>query len=126
VVPHELKMRREHGSYAVLPLFFKAHKLGYLLLELGLHEAFAYEALRELFSAAVKGALLVREVTEVRDEHSLTLDAIADYSSNLEEVSRSLHQLCSNADAAAVKDELGRLRDIVASELSRVRRLNVK
>lgn len=99
LVPAILKARREPPSFVVLPLFFRAERLGYLLLELGRHQVFAYEALRELFSAAVKGAGLVREVIEAREERALTLDALETRQEQLARACERLARLRAAASA---------------------------
>lgn len=103
VVPQELR-RREHGSYAVLPLFFKQERLGYLLVELGIEEGFAYEALRELFSAAIKGARLVHEVTQAREEHALMAEALESHAGDFTRLHRNLDEL--KTKVATVAPEL--------------------
>ena len=51
-------------SVVVEPLFFENKQLGYAVLELGPKRRVVYELLRELISAALKGAELVRRVAE--------------------------------------------------------------
>jgi hypothetical protein len=57
-------------------LFFKQEIMGYLLIEFDVAQVFAYEALRDLLSAALKGAELVEQLRAAereRDEARLRL-----------------------------------------------------
>jgi phosphoserine phosphatase RsbU/P len=63
VVPKELRGERRK-SLVVEPLFFEGRQLGYAALELGPKRRVVYELLRELISAALRGAELVRRVAE--------------------------------------------------------------
>jgi len=63
IVPQEFRgVRRK--SMVVEPLFFEARQLGYAVFELGPRRRVVYELLRELISAALRGAELVRRVAE--------------------------------------------------------------
>jgi phosphoserine phosphatase RsbU/P len=55
-------------NYVVAPLFFKQEILGYLVIEFDFVQTFAYEAIRDLVSAALKGAMLVRDVLQQKNE----------------------------------------------------------
>lgn len=48
-------------SFAVAPLLFRGEELGLLILQLGAADGYVYEALRNLFAAAVKGARLLED-----------------------------------------------------------------
>ncbi|MES1173253.1 MAG: SpoIIE family protein phosphatase [Myxococcales bacterium] len=63
IVPRELLGQRRK-SVVVEPLFFENRQLGYAVLELGPRRRVVYELLRELISAALRGAELVRRVAE--------------------------------------------------------------
>jgi len=63
IVPSELRGERRK-SLVVEPLFFEGRQLGYAVLELGPKRRVVYELLRELISAALRGAELVRRVAE--------------------------------------------------------------
>ena len=63
IVPQELRGQRRK-SLVVEPLFFENRQLGYAVLELGPKRRVVYELLRELISAALRGAELVRRVAE--------------------------------------------------------------
>jgi phosphoserine phosphatase RsbU/P len=63
IVPRELLGERRK-SLVVEPLFFEGRQLGYAVLELGPKRRVVYELLRELISAALRGAELVRRVAE--------------------------------------------------------------
>jgi serine phosphatase RsbU (regulator of sigma subunit) len=63
IVPCELRTERRK-SLVVEPLFFENRQLGYAVFELGPKRRVVYELLRELISAALRGAELVRRVAE--------------------------------------------------------------
>ncbi|HKO52886.1 MAG TPA: SpoIIE family protein phosphatase [Polyangiaceae bacterium] len=63
IVPSELRGERRK-SLVLEPLFFEGRQLGYAALELGPKRRVVYELLRELISAALRGAELVRRVAE--------------------------------------------------------------
>ena len=63
IVPSELRGARRK-SLVVEPLYFENRQLGYAVLELGPKRRVVYELLRELISAALRGAELVRRVAE--------------------------------------------------------------
>jgi len=63
LVPTALRGERRK-SVVVEPLFFENHQLGFSVLELGPKRRVVYELLRELISAALRGAELVRRVAE--------------------------------------------------------------
>lgn len=63
IVPSQLRGPRRR-SMVVEPLFFENRQLGYAVLELGPKRRVVYELLRELISAALRGAELVRRVAE--------------------------------------------------------------
>jgi len=60
--PHMLQARRH--AMVVEPLFFENTQLGFALLELGPRRRVVYELLRELVSAALHGAQLMRRVAD--------------------------------------------------------------
>jgi DNA-binding LacI/PurR family transcriptional regulator len=67
LLPPELLDDTPHlRSYVVVPLFFKREILGYALIEFDVSQVFAYEALRDLLSAALKGAELVQSLEAAR------------------------------------------------------------
>jgi len=68
VLPSEaLGESHKPRDFVVLPLFFKGEIFGYLVVEFDTAQVFAYEAIRDLISAALKGAMLV---TSVRDQQA--------------------------------------------------------
>jgi len=62
----------------VAPLFFKQEVFGYLVIELNLAQSFAYEAVRDMISAALKGAMLVQDVRRQHGELDSALSLIQD------------------------------------------------
>ena len=63
IVPDALRGERRK-SLVLEPLFFENRQLGYAVLELGPKRRVVYELLRELISAALRGAELVRRLAE--------------------------------------------------------------
>src|SRR6185369_6200620 len=63
IVPNRFRGERRK-SLVVEPLFFEGRQLGYAALELGPKRRVVYELLRELISAALRGAELVLRVAE--------------------------------------------------------------
>ncbi len=63
IVPRAL-LGEGRKSLVVEPLFFENRQLGYAVLELGPKRRVVYELLRELISAALRGAELVRRLAE--------------------------------------------------------------
>jgi phosphoserine phosphatase RsbU/P len=62
----------------VAPLFFKEEVFGYLVVEFNLNQSFAYEAVRNMISAALKGAMLVQDVRRQHGELDSALSLIGD------------------------------------------------
>jgi DNA-binding LacI/PurR family transcriptional regulator len=77
LLPPELLADTPHlRNFVLAPLFFKQEIMGYLLIEFDVAQVFAYEALRDLLSAALKGAELVEQLRAAereRDEARLRL-----------------------------------------------------
>jgi DNA-binding LacI/PurR family transcriptional regulator/serine phosphatase RsbU (regulator of sigma subunit) len=63
LVPEYFRSERRR-SVVVQPLFFEHHQLGFGIFELGPKRHIVYELLRELISAALKGADLVKQVAD--------------------------------------------------------------
>ncbi len=63
LVPSEL-LPGERTSLVLMPLYFEEEQLGAALFELGAHNGVIYEALREVLSAALKGARLRVQLSE--------------------------------------------------------------
>lgn len=72
ILPPELLVDTPHPrNFVVVPLFFNQQVLGFAMIEFDIAQVFAYEALRDLLSAALKGAELVdqlRAAERARDE----------------------------------------------------------
>jgi phosphoserine phosphatase RsbU/P len=58
----------ELRNFVIAPLFFKQEVLGYLVMEFDVVQIFAYEAIRDLVGAALKGAMLARNVLQQKNE----------------------------------------------------------
>ena len=63
IVPRSMRGERRK-SLVVEPLFFENRQLGYAVFELGPKRRVVYELLRELISAALRGAELMRRIAE--------------------------------------------------------------
>ena len=61
IVPWDLVPTGGERSFAVAPLLFRDEELGLLVLQLGAADGYVYEALRDLFAAAIKGARLLED-----------------------------------------------------------------
>jgi DNA-binding LacI/PurR family transcriptional regulator len=95
--PNALNGTQELRDFVVAPLFFEKQILGYLVIEFEIAQAFAYEAIRELISAALKGAMLVQHVRQQKDELNSALSIISDnetrqltYRSRMEQLAKDL------------------------------------
>lgn len=79
ILPPELLVDTPHlRNFVVVPLFFNQQVLGFALIEFDIAQVFAYEALRDLLSAALKGAELVEQLhaaERARDEARARLGA---------------------------------------------------
>ncbi len=65
-------------NFVVAPLFFKHEILGYMVVEFDIAQSFAYEAIRDLVSAAIKGATLVQAVHTREAELESAISVIAE------------------------------------------------
>ena len=73
LVPAAFLPRGREHAFVVAPLLYDTEDLGLLVLELGAAEGFVYEALRQLFSAAIKGAQTIDAFNaEVQHRNTLT------------------------------------------------------
>jgi phosphoserine phosphatase RsbU/P len=79
LLPPEVSVTmREQCHRVVAPLFFKQEIFGFLVLDFDAAQAFAYEAVRNLISAALKGAMLVADVQRQDGELASALSVIRD------------------------------------------------
>jgi len=63
------------SDFVLEPLFFKEEQLGFVLFEMGPRHGAIYEILRDQLSAALKGALLVKQVADKdREQRRLLVD----------------------------------------------------
>lgn len=65
LLPEEL-FSSERGAFIVLPLYFEATSLGYLILQAERSDAYIYEEVRAQISSAMRGVLLFEQVNEAR------------------------------------------------------------
>jgi signal transduction histidine kinase/DNA-binding LacI/PurR family transcriptional regulator len=91
LIPQELPSPNRRRTMSVLPLFIQKDHLGFIVIEMGPREGMIYETLRRQISSALKGALLLKERTQVEDE-------LRDYKDYLEEriQDRTLELLIAN------------------------------
>lgn len=101
----------------VAPLFFKQEIFGYLVVEFNLNQSFAYEAVRNMISAALKGAMLVQDVRRQHGELDSALSLIQDtetrHAECLDRVKRVMAEV---ADGSLVdpREILRRVTEIVS------------
>jgi DNA-binding LacI/PurR family transcriptional regulator/signal transduction histidine kinase len=75
LAPDGLLPLGRRSEMIVEPLFFKEEHLGFVLFEMGPRSGVVYEILRDQLSAALKGALLVKQVAEKeREQRRLLVD----------------------------------------------------
>jgi DNA-binding LacI/PurR family transcriptional regulator/signal transduction histidine kinase len=75
LAPDGLLPLGRRSEMIVEPLFFKEEQLGFVLFEMGPRTGVIYEILRDQLSAALKGALLVKQVAEKeREQRRLLVD----------------------------------------------------
>ncbi len=117
LVPEGMLPTERRFSYVVEPLFFKDEQLGFVLLELGPREGAVYEALRDEISAAIKGALLVRQVVEKDQERQRLLRDLERRRRQLEEAHQSLQDNQEKLLGQEQMASLGRLTASVAHEM---------
>jgi len=79
-------------TFVVENLFFGEEQLGLALFEFGPREGVIYEALRDQISAALKGALLVKEVLERNQERERLLQDLEERARQLERAYKALQE----------------------------------
>jgi DNA-binding LacI/PurR family transcriptional regulator len=85
-------------NFLVTPLFFKKEILGYLVIEFDITQAFAYDAIRELIGAALKGAMLVRDVRQQKAELDSAMSLIRDDQARHAALVEGLRQLTAELE----------------------------
>jgi phosphoserine phosphatase RsbU/P len=91
-------------NFVVAPLFFKHEIFGYLVLEFDMTQAFAYEAIRDLISAAFKGAMLVQNVRRQQAELDSALGMIGEEEARHAACVAQMQQVASDIAAGSLSD----------------------
>lgn len=116
IVPRSVLPVGRELAFAVSPLVFRDEELGLLVLELGAADGYVYEALRELFAAAIKGAHLL-DTLSGRPPHlhrlAHELEEARARKASLEAVQATLSAALGKCSALAPQD--GPVRPEVAS-----------
>jgi len=63
LIPEAFFPQEHWGNLVLMPLYFRAQQIGFVLFESGPREGKVYEVLRGQISSALQGALLVAEIT---------------------------------------------------------------
>jgi signal transduction histidine kinase/DNA-binding LacI/PurR family transcriptional regulator/CheY-like chemotaxis protein len=66
VIPQSFLPRGRRYSLVVEPLYFQDKSLGYVVFEIGPHDSYIYELLRNNLSSALQGAMLFQEIQQAR------------------------------------------------------------
>lgn len=118
LVPRELLPAERRYAYVVEPLFFKDEQLGFALFEIGPPDGAVYEALRDQLSAALKGALLVREGLEKDLERQRLLRDLERRARQLQDAHDALQQTQAKLLVQEQMASLGRLTASIAHEMN--------
>jgi DNA-binding LacI/PurR family transcriptional regulator len=103
LLPPEVADRsRERKHVVIAPLFFKQEVFGYLVVDLDVRQAFAYEAIRDLISAAIKGAMLIRVSKQQSAELSSALDLIRQQELQKSELVNELQELVHGIESGTI------------------------
>ena len=105
-------------SFIVEPLFFRQHRLGYALFEMGPRQGIIYEALRDQISAALKGAMLVQEVVDKNAERERLLSDLGNRATELERAYTALKENQEKLLASEKTASIGRLTASIAHEMN--------
>lgn len=95
---------RERRNFVIAPLFFKEQILGYLVLEFDPAQVFAYEAIRDLISAALKGAMLVKDVRNQQAELDSAVSVIREEGRRHAECIARMQQVATDIAAGMLTD----------------------
>jgi len=118
LVPRGLLPTDRRCAYVVEPLFFRDEQLGFALFEIGPSDGVVYEALRDELSAALKGALLVREGVQKDLERQRLVRDLERRARQLQEAYDTVQQ---NQEKLLVQEKmasLGRLTASIAHEMN--------
>lgn len=112
LVPPSVRPEARRYTFIVEPLFFKEDQLGFVLFEMGPRDGAIYEALRQQLSAAIKGAMLVRQVVEKEQEHQRLL---VDLEIRASELQRAYEAIQENQEKLLISEKLASLGRLTAS-----------
>ena len=96
----------------VAPLFFKEEVFGYMVIDFDVAHSFAYEAVRELISAALKGAMLVQDVRRQHEELNSALGIISDTEARHAECIEKVQRVLSAISGGQLDDPQEILRRV--------------
>lgn len=105
VLPTEaVEDSRRLRNLVIAPLFFKQEIFGYLALEFDAAQVFAYEAIRDVISVALKGAMLIKDVRLRQAELDSAMSQIRYDSDRLSEHLVRMQQLAAEIAAGSLID----------------------
>jgi hypothetical protein len=104
ILPVEAVGRRELCNFVIAPLFFKEEIFGYLAIEFDAAQVFAYEAIRDLISASLKGAMLVKDVRKQQVELDSAVSLIRDEGKRLSECVERMQRLAARIASGELTD----------------------
>jgi|GEM_PF-3683731 len=64
LIPKKLFPKKTRFPLIIKPLYFRKEQLGFIILEMKLHDPLIYDILRQYISSALKGSFLMNEVKE--------------------------------------------------------------
>ncbi len=94
----------ELHNFVIAPLFFKREIFGYLVIEFNIEQSFAYEAVRDLISAALKGAMLVQDVRRQNAELDSALSIIRDNEARYGHCLTEIQRIVKEIDQGVLRD----------------------
>ena len=117
LLPKEI-LRRSTGlnNFVVAPLFFKEEVFGYLVVEFDVAQNFAYEAVRDLISAALKGARLVQHVKRQNVELDSALSIIREKEARHMQCTQAIERVVVEISEGALSEPgeiMSRINEIV-------------
>jgi hypothetical protein len=116
-LPVEAVGHRELRNFVVEPLFFKQEIFGYVAIEFDAAQVFAYEAIRDLVSAALKGAMLVKDVRKQQVELDSAVSLIRDEGKRRVEHIERIQQVVADIAAGKLTDAAA-IGQLLASAIS--------
>lgn len=119
LLPGEILERSsELRDLVVAPLFFKQEIFGYLVVDFDINQSFAYEAVRDLISAALKGSSLVQDVKRQNVELDSALSVIREKEARHAECVAKIQRIMQRIAEGTLKDPneiLVQIDDVVSA-----------